>query len=103
MHYADVALLATALSNELLADTLRESFLAPLEAERDGGAAWRRTLRAYLDTGHNASTAAAALGVSRKTVSARLRAIEARLGRSLDSCAAELEVALALHEPALNP
>jgi len=43
-------------------------------------------------------SAAAALGVSRATVSSRLGAIEERLGRSPDAVSAEIEVALRLDE-----
>jgi PucR C-terminal helix-turn-helix domain len=39
---------------------------------------------------------AAILGVSRQTVTNRLRAIEQRLGRPLGTCANELEVSLQL-------
>ncbi|MCL2770562.1 MAG: helix-turn-helix domain-containing protein, partial [Solirubrobacterales bacterium] len=53
---------------------------------------------AYLAAERNISSAAAALGVARSTVEARLSTIERRLGRSLHPCPAELEVALALGE-----
>jgi hypothetical protein len=43
------------------------------------------------------------LGVVRKTVESRLRAVEQRLGRTLHPCPAELEVALALDELAPLP
>jgi PucR-like helix-turn-helix protein/diguanylate cyclase with GGDEF domain len=94
--YTDVALLASALRDDVLASSLRDTFLAPLEGERDGGATARETLDAYFAAGRNASSAAAALGVSRKTVSIRLRSVEERLGRPLDRCAAEMETALCL-------
>jgi GGDEF-like domain/PucR C-terminal helix-turn-helix domain len=96
VRYADVALLASALRDEVLAASLREIYLVPLEGERDGGAALRRTLEAYFDVGRKASLAAAALGVSRKTVSIRLRSIGERIGRPVDRCATELETALRL-------
>ncbi|MBW8060448.1 MAG: hypothetical protein FVQ78_09030 [Solirubrobacterales bacterium] len=48
--------------------------------------------------GRNAASAAAALGVSRQTVGNHLGAIEARLGRSFSSCAAEIEAALRLED-----
>src|SRR5260221_8332468 len=44
--YADVALLACVLQDDLLATSLRELYLAPLEHERDGGKAMRDTLSA---------------------------------------------------------
>lgn len=98
VRYADVALLACAFQDDLLSTSLRELYLAPLERERDGGETARRTLEAYFSASCNVSSAAARLGVNRHTVTSRLRAIEERLGRPLDTCASELEVALRLHE-----
>ncbi len=96
VRYVDVALLAAVLQDELLAATLRRLYLEPLMAERDGGEVAIETLRAYLEAGRNVSSAAAGLGVRRHTVTSRLRAIEEKIGRSLDSCATEIEVALRL-------
>jgi hypothetical protein len=96
-RYADDLLLVAALRDEVLARSLREIFL-PLDDLRDGGAVLCETLRAYFASGRNAATAAAALGVDRHTVQRRLRKIEERLGRLLQTCYAELEVALRLHE-----
>ena len=96
-RYADVALLATALRDETLALSLNEIYLSPLGSEKDGAVA-RNTLRAYFAAGRNAATAAAALKVDRHTVERRLHSIETRLGRLLQSCPAELEVALRLEE-----
>jgi hypothetical protein len=97
-RYADIALLAFALRDEVLAGSLAEVYLAPLDQQRDGGVVSRETLRAYLAAGHNSSSAAAALGVARNTVENRLRAIEQSLGRPLHTCLAELEVAFRLEE-----
>ena len=94
--YADVALLAAALADEVLADSLRETYLAPLEEERDGGASLHRTLRAYFEAGRNVSSAAAVLEASRQTVKSHLTQAERRIGRPLESCGAELETALRL-------
>jgi hypothetical protein len=96
VHYGDVALLASALQDDLLATSLRHEYLDPLEAERDGGAAARKTLRAYFAAAGNVSSAAAALGVNRATVRSRLLAIEERFGRPLAGTSAEIEVALRL-------
>src|SRR4029077_15954907 len=63
VRYADVALLASAMQDELLVSSLRQLYLEPLEAERDGGRVARETLRAYFGTERNVSSAAAALGV----------------------------------------
>ncbi len=97
-RYADVALLAAVLRDKELATSLVEIHLSPLQDERDGGAVSRETLRAYFAAGCNTATAAAALGVDRHTVQRRLHAIEERLGRLLNTCQPELEVALRLEE-----
>jgi PucR C-terminal helix-turn-helix domain/GGDEF-like domain len=96
VRYGDVALLASALQNDLIATSLRELYLAPLEQGRDGGPVLRETLRAYFAAERNVSSAAAALGVNRHTVASRLRTAEERLGYQLNECAAELDLALRL-------
>lgn len=98
VRYANVALLASMLKDDLLATSLHEIYIAPLAAERDGGQAMRETLRAYFTAERNASSAAAALGVNRRTVTSRLRAVEERLERPLSTCAAEMEAALRLED-----
>jgi PucR C-terminal helix-turn-helix domain/GGDEF-like domain len=98
VRYGDVALLAAVLRDDLLASSLRQLYLAPLERERDGGETFRRTLHAYFAAGGNVSSAAAQLEVDRKTVMARLGAVEQFLGRSIHTCAPELETALRLHD-----
>lgn len=98
VRYAKVALLASMLDDDLLLASLQELYLAPLADERDGGAVLRETLRACFAAGHNASSAAAALGVTRQTIKNRLKAIEERLGPSLSACGAEMEVALRLED-----
>jgi len=96
VRYADVALLASMLQDDLLADSLLVLYLEPLEAERDGGEILRETLWAYFAAGRNVSSAAAALGVSRQAVAKRLRTYEERIDRQLDSCSLEIEAALRL-------
>ena len=98
VRYADVALLASILQDDLLAISLRQLYLAPLSEERDGGSALRQTLRAYFAAERNVSSAAGALSVSRQTVVNRLHVIEERFERSLNSCAAEVEAALRLED-----
>lgn len=98
VRYGDVALLAASLRDAVLGDSLRGLYLAPLARKRDRGEALRQTLRAYLDAGGSASSAAIALGVNRNTVAARVRAAEEVIGRRLPGCAAELDVALRLAE-----
>jgi PucR C-terminal helix-turn-helix domain/GGDEF-like domain len=97
-RYAEVALVASALVDDTLSTSLVDIYLAPLGARDNGGAVLRQTLRAYFAAERNASSAASALGVSRHTVENRLRTIEDRLGRSLRTRQAELEVALRLEE-----
>jgi len=98
VRYTDVALLASALQDELLSASLHEQFLAPLLGERDGGERFRATLRALFSTNRNISSAAAKLGVSPRTVYDRLRAIEERLGRPLNAYLPEIETALRLED-----
>jgi hypothetical protein len=98
VRYADAALLASLIQDDLLAGSLRERYLAPLASERDGGATLRETLRAFFSADRNVSSAAALLGVNRHTVTNRLRSVEERIGRSLTSSAAEIEAALRLQD-----
>jgi hypothetical protein len=95
--YADVALLASVLRDDLLARSLVGIYLSPL-GKGSRGAVLRQTLRAYFAAERNASSTASALGVARHTVENRLRAIEQKLGRTLHTHQAELEVALRLEE-----
>lgn len=98
LRYADVALLASIVRDDLLASSLRQLYLTPLEAMKDGGEVARGTLRAYFAAGRNVSSTAAALGVDRRTVRNRIGAVEALLGRPLGAVAADLEIALRLDE-----
>lgn len=95
---SDVVLLAAIVRDEVLAKSLRETYITPLEECGGASLALRATLRAYFATGRNAATAAATLGVDRHTIHRRLRKVEDVLGRLLNDCHAELEVALALAE-----
>jgi PucR C-terminal helix-turn-helix domain/GGDEF-like domain len=97
-RYSKAALLASVLQDDLLATSLRQLYLEPLEGERDGGAGARETLRAYFAADRNISSAAVMLGLSRQGAGKRLRAIEERLGRPLASCGLELEAALWLDQ-----
>ena len=96
VRYRDVALVASMLRDSLLVDSLHEFYLAPLEQDKDRGKAARETLWAYFRAGRRVSSAAASLGVDRHTVTNRLRNIEERLGRPLDTCSADVEAALRL-------
>jgi PucR-like helix-turn-helix protein/diguanylate cyclase with GGDEF domain len=94
VRYADVAIEAAVLRDDLLARSLRQLYLEPLEGMRDGGKVARETLRAYFAAERNISSTAAALGVDRRTVRNRIRAIEELVGRPLTVVAADLEIAL---------
>jgi PucR-like helix-turn-helix protein/diguanylate cyclase with GGDEF domain len=96
LRYADVALLASILRDDLVATSLRQLYLEPLERARDGGKVGQETLRAYFAAERNISSTAAALGVDRRTVTNRIRAIEDLFGRPLKDFATELETALRL-------
>ena len=98
VRYPDVALLAAVAADDLIAGSLRQLYLAPLERARDGGKISRETLRAYFAAERNVSSTAAALGVDRRTVRNRLGAIEDLLGRPLKGAEADLEIALRLDD-----
>jgi DNA-binding PucR family transcriptional regulator len=98
LRFLDVALVAGVMRDELVATSLRRLYLDPLARSRDGGAAARETLRSYFAAERNVSSTAAALGVDRRTVRNRIRAIEVTIGRSLKDSAADLEIALRLDE-----
>lgn len=98
IRYADVALLASALGDEVFEMSLRQIFLDPLMRGRGGGATLLETLRAYFAAERNVSSAAASLGASRQTVINRLNAVEERLGRPIGAYAVEMEAALRVEE-----
>lgn len=98
VRYADVAVVASILRDDLVADSLRRLYLEPLAQTRDNGKVARETLRAYFEAERNISSTAAALGVDRRTVRNRLGAIEGLLGRPLRGSMADLEIALRLDD-----
>jgi hypothetical protein len=101
VRYADGPLLAAAVDNKTLATWLTE-LLTPLRSRPDGGVPLLDTLRAYIDTERNCSSAASMLGVRRQTVTNRLRTVEELLGRELRiSCLGDLDIALRLAELAV--
>ena len=95
-RYGDVALLAAALKDQTLAQTLHDTYLSPLQDSRDGGLVLQETLHAYCAAARNISSTASTLNVARSTVESRLRTIEDRLGRTLHHYPPELEIALHL-------
>jgi hypothetical protein len=98
VRFLDVALQAAILRDELIATTLRRSYLEPLQAVRDGGELARTTLRAYFAAERNVSATAAALGVDRRTIRNRLAAIEELLGKPLNGSTADMEISLRLDD-----
>lgn len=96
LRYADVILQASIARDDLVATSLHQLYLEPLGRARDGGKVARDTLRAYFAAERNVSSAAAALGVDRRTVTNRIRAIENLYERPLKEIATELETALRL-------
>jgi len=90
----DVILVSAVVRDPALATSLIETYLAPLNGRSDSGEVLRNTLRAYFQADQNANTAAAALRVARHTVERRLRSVEEKLGQTIDTCNAQLQVAL---------
>ena len=98
-HYLDVALLAPWLQHDAHARWLVDTYLSPLDNQKVPGATLRTTLRHYFAAGRNASAAASALRVSRRTMRNRMDLIELALGRSIvEQHQAELELALQLEQ-----
>jgi len=81
-----------------LTTSLHEKYLLPLSAGPDGGQVLRATLRTYFKAERNSSAAAAALGVTRQTVTSRLKMAEQRIGQPLGDCDIALIAALSLEE-----
>jgi hypothetical protein len=94
--YDDLGLLALVLEDEARARAFCARELGPLAGDGEREQSLRETLRAYLATGHQASSAAALLQVHDRTVANRIRAVEEHLGRPVAARSAELEVALRL-------
>ncbi len=94
---ASEMLLALALSQQPAhARCLIDTYLAPLGKLPGGGERLRASLRAYIDSAQQVSSAAKRAGVSRETMRRHLRSVEAALGRPVSSCLPELATALAL-------
>jgi len=96
--FRDIVLLSAACRDPLLRESMRDMYLVPLTQERDRGAVLRATLRAYFDADRKGSGAAAALGVSRQTVSKRLQVVEEHLDQPIAACSDLLNAALRLEE-----
>jgi len=97
--YRHVALSSAILQDDDFVSFLEQSYLSPL-LEGQGGkeSPLCETLCMYFSTGGNVASTAAALSVSRQTVTNRLRQAEERVGEAISSCRVELECALRLFE-----
>ncbi len=93
---ADVVLEAAMCRDDMLARTLRDVYLSPLDDLRMGGQVARETLRTYFASGRSVNETANRLEVDRRTVWYRLDKIAAGLGWSPEERGTELEVALRL-------
>ncbi|MHB1537716.1 MAG: CdaR family protein [Solirubrobacteraceae bacterium] len=91
VHYAEAPLLAAAIADEPLRRWLKD-LIAPLDAVH------RRTLRAYIAARCNASSAASAMAVDRRTVTRHVIDAEERTERRVETCLAEFYIALCLDE-----
>jgi len=95
-RFEDVVVESLALCDESTARELVARELGPLAADDPRSATLRTTLRAYFESSSNASSAAALLGISDRTVAYRLRGIEDLLGRPVSTRSLELRIALRL-------
>ncbi|HSS43338.1 MAG TPA: helix-turn-helix domain-containing protein [Solirubrobacterales bacterium] len=98
VEYTGAALSAALGSDVLLTTSLREKYLLPLDNAKVGGEVLRATLRAYFGADRNSSCAAAALGISRQTVTNRIQTAERCIGLPLSECQYALVAALSLEE-----
>ncbi|MHB8693111.1 MAG: PucR family transcriptional regulator [Solirubrobacteraceae bacterium] len=103
VRHDEIALEALAGVDGAAAKQFIQDELRALSAPRERHERLLRTLRAYLDSGQNGAAAAARLGVSARTVSHRLRLIEASLGHPVADRAVELHTALRLRKLANEP
>lgn len=98
LRYADIALLSLTSHDAILAREFVQRELGFLADDDPRAEELRATLRAYFDSGHNASATANCLSLNDRTVGYRLRTVEERLGRPLLARRDELSVALRLFE-----
>jgi len=94
----DVILDSAVLRDQWLTKSLIETYLAPLDGQGNSGEALRKTLRAYFAADQNVASAALALGKSRNTVERHLHRVEEKLDQTLNTCNAQLQVALRVEE-----
>ncbi|HEX8120783.1 MAG TPA: helix-turn-helix domain-containing protein [Solirubrobacteraceae bacterium] len=96
--YGDVGLEALGLLDEARAASFVARELGPLAAGAAREATMRATLAAYFACGQNAASTAARLRVHERTITNRVRAVEARLGHTVVARRAEIEMALRLRD-----
>ena len=93
-RFADIAPIEPLLRDRVLGLSYVDIYLSPLNDAKDHGQTARETLRAYLGAGQQIEAAAYKLEVHRHTVTARIEAIEDRLGYHISDRHAELAIAL---------
>jgi hypothetical protein len=96
--YEDAGLEGLALADPAGVRAFVETELRGLDGDDQRTEILRETLAAYFASAQNASSTAAGIYVSERTIANRLHSIERRLGRSVVSRRAELETALRLRE-----
>jgi hypothetical protein len=96
LFFEDVALEALAGSDRVRALEFVRHELTGLEGDDPKSVRLRETLEMYFRCSLNAAVTGARLGVHDQTVTYRLNSIEKRLGHSVDTRRAELDVALRL-------
>lgn len=101
--YQDVGMVALAVQDERRARGFVEHELGGLSGDDARSKILRHTLRTYLGTGQNASSAAALLDVHERTIANRIKAIEERLGLSVATRSSELDTALRLEQLLAEP
>jgi PucR C-terminal helix-turn-helix domain len=97
VRYSNVALLASAFSDEATGRSLMDRYLRPLDGHRDADDL-RQTLRTYFELNCNAVSTASSLGVNRHTVQRRLKRVEEAIGEPSSDRQAEFGVALRLEQ-----
>jgi PucR-like helix-turn-helix protein/diguanylate cyclase with GGDEF domain len=95
VRHSNVVLLASALREEKVGDSLIGRYLTPLDRHRDADDL-KNTLRTYFELSCNAASTASALDVNRHTVQRRLRRVEEAIGEPPSARHAEFSVALQL-------
>jgi hypothetical protein len=96
VQYADVAVEALISDNQADAHAFVAHELRGIDEDSPASQRIRETISAYFAAGHNAASAAAALGIHQQTVANRLRAAEERLRHPIGARRVELETALRL-------